>query len=103
MPRILVAVKYASAPPATAPITMPVNMAHLNVPANQRTGRSNKLYTSCVYTPHVWPSVSTTFLFIFIALAVFTGRRGVPGALPFMIACLFICRLGDERGIAAMR
>lgn len=40
------------------------------------------------YTPNIWPSVFTTFLFI--VLAVFSWlRRSVPGALPFMIACLF--------------
>jgi PAS domain S-box-containing protein len=40
------------------------------------------------YTPHIWPSVFTTLLYI--VLVVFTWRRrNVPGALPFLIACLF--------------
>jgi signal transduction histidine kinase len=40
------------------------------------------------YTPYIWPSVFTVILLI--ALAVYSGRRrSVPGATPFMIACLF--------------
>ncbi len=40
------------------------------------------------YTPQIWQSVFTTLLFII--LIVFTQRRlSVPGALPFMIACMF--------------
>lgn len=40
------------------------------------------------YTPYVWSSVFTVLLLI--ALAVYSWhRRSVPGALPFMIGCLF--------------
>jgi PAS domain S-box-containing protein len=40
------------------------------------------------YTPTIWPSFFTTVLLI--TLAVYSGRRrSVPGAAPFMIACLF--------------
>jgi PAS domain S-box-containing protein len=40
------------------------------------------------YTPQIWPSVLAISLFI--TLAVFTRRRmRVPGAIPFLIACLF--------------
>ena len=40
------------------------------------------------YTPYFWPSVFTVLLLI--ALTVYSWhRRSVPGALPFMIGCLF--------------
>ena len=40
------------------------------------------------YTPYIWPSVFTVILLI--ALSIYSGRRrSVPGATPFMIACLF--------------
>lgn len=40
------------------------------------------------YTPDIWSSVFTVLLLI--ALAAYSGRRrSVPGALPFMIGCLF--------------
>ena len=40
------------------------------------------------YTPAIWPSVLIVLLLI--TLAIYSGRRrSVPGALPFMIACLF--------------
>ena len=40
-----------------------------------------------VYTTQIWPSTFT--LLLLIVLAVYSGRRrSVPGALPFMIACL---------------
>lgn len=40
------------------------------------------------YTPHIWPSLFTVPLLV--ALAVYSGRRrSVPGALPFMLGCLF--------------
>jgi hypothetical protein len=40
------------------------------------------------YTPYIWPSALTVLLLI--GLAVYSGRRRtVPGALPFMLACLF--------------
>ena len=39
------------------------------------------------YTPAIWPSVCTVILLI--VLAVYSGRRqGIPGATPFMVACL---------------
>lgn len=39
------------------------------------------------YTPGIWPSLVTVLLLIL--LAIFSGRRrSVPGALPFMIACI---------------
>jgi len=41
------------------------------------------------YTPYIWPSVFTVLLLI--ALAVYSWhRRSMPGALPFMIGCLFV-------------
>jgi PAS domain S-box-containing protein len=40
------------------------------------------------YTPSIWPT-ACTILFL-IGLAVYAGRRrSVPGAVPFMVACLF--------------
>jgi len=40
------------------------------------------------YTPTIWPSFLTVLLLI--ALSIYSGRqRGVAGALPFMIGCLF--------------
>jgi signal transduction histidine kinase len=40
------------------------------------------------YTPHIWPSIFT--LLLVIALAVFAWRRRtIPGAIPFIIGCLF--------------
>jgi PAS domain S-box-containing protein len=40
------------------------------------------------YTPYLWPSIGTA-LFL-LALSVFSWRRrGVPGAIPFLIGCLF--------------
>jgi len=39
------------------------------------------------YSPSIWPSVFTVLLLI--ALAIYSGRRrSVPGATPFMVACL---------------
>ena len=44
------------------------------------------------YTSYIWPSVFTVLLLI--ALAVYSWhRRSVPGALPFMIGCLFAALL----------
>jgi signal transduction histidine kinase len=44
--------------------------------------------TSIIYNPIIWPSVLVVILLII--LAIYSGRRRyVPGALPFMIACLF--------------
>lgn len=40
------------------------------------------------YTPLIWPSCATAVLLI--SLVIYSGhRRSVPGALPFMFACLF--------------
>lgn len=40
------------------------------------------------YTPSIWPSVFT--LLLLIALVAYScNRRSVPGATPFMVACLF--------------
>lgn len=40
------------------------------------------------YTPYIWSSFFTVILLI--ALSIYSGRRrNVPGALPFMIGCLF--------------
>ena len=43
---------------------------------------------SYAYTPSIWPSVLTVVLLI--SLSIYSvRRRSVPGASPFMIACLF--------------
>lgn len=40
------------------------------------------------YSPQIWPLFSAVFLFL--ALAIYSWRRrSVPGAVPFMIGCLF--------------
>jgi PAS domain S-box-containing protein len=40
------------------------------------------------YTPYIWPSLGTLLFLLF--LTAYSGRhRSVPGATPFMIACLF--------------
>lgn len=55
------------------------------------------------YTPYIWPSVFTVLLLI--ALAVYSGRRrSVPGALLFMIGCLFtsLWMAGSIMEIAAL-
>jgi PAS domain S-box-containing protein len=54
------------------------------------------------YTPAIWPSLLTTALLI--VLAFYSGRRrSVPGALPFMIACLIsaVWTFGSIMEIAA--
>lgn len=41
-----------------------------------------------VFTPHIWPSIIAVLLLIGLA-AYSIKNRGVPGAIPFAIACLF--------------
>jgi PAS domain S-box-containing protein len=40
------------------------------------------------YTPHIWPSIFTLLLLIALALYAWR-RRTIPGAIPFIIGCLF--------------
>jgi signal transduction histidine kinase len=47
------------------------------------------------YTPSMWPTACT--IIFLIGLAVYARRRrSVPGALPFMIACLFVVLMGTS-------
>ena len=47
------------------------------------------------YTPSIWPTAVT--IIVLIGLAVYAGRaRSVPGALPFMIGCLFVMMMGTS-------
>jgi signal transduction histidine kinase len=46
------------------------------------------MVSNYAFTPNIWPSIITVLLLI--ALAIYGGRRrAVPGALPFMVSCLF--------------
>ena len=58
-------------------------------PNTQVVFHSRSFMTSnYAYTPSIWPSVFT--LLLLIALVAYScNRRSVPGATPFMVACLF--------------